>query len=169
MNSLVLDAVAAMIGAGVSTAEIDDTVVKTTRALGGVPACLGFHGFPRAVCTSVNEVVCHGIPSKKVILREGDIVNVDCTTAYCGFVGDASRMFIIGQADAAAQRLVRTTEECLALAIEGLAPLTPLGRIGGRARANPFQDPDAAHDYKIYVRKDDYDRAVAAIQSALRS
>ena len=132
VNSLVLDAVAAMIGEGVSTAEIDDVVMRETKRLGGKPTCLGFQGFPRAVCTSVNEVVCHGIPDERVILRKGDIINVDCTTTYGGYVGDASRMFIIGQADAAARRLVRVTEECLALALSGLGPMMPLGDIGYR-------------------------------------
>lgn len=142
VNSLVLDAVAAMIGEGVSTAEIDEAVVKETRALGGKPTCLGFHGFPRSVCTSVNAVVCHGIPSEKEVLRAGDIVNVDCTTTYRGYVGDASRMFIIGKADEGARRLVRVTEECLARALDSLGPLTPLGDIGYRiachAHANGY-------------------------------
>ena len=142
INSLVLDAVAAMIGEGVSTAKIDEAVVKETSALGGTPTCLGFHGYPRAVCTSVNSVICHGIPSEREILREGDIVNVDCTTTYRGYVGDASRMFIIGKADAGARRLVRVTEECLSLALEGLAPLSPLGDVGYRiarhAHANGY-------------------------------
>ena len=142
MNALVLDAVAAMVEVGISTAEIDDTVVKVTRALGGTPGCLGFQGFPRAVCTSKNNVICHGIPSPDVILSEGDILNVDCTTVYRGFVGDASRMFLLGEVDAGGQRLVRVTEECLARALEGLAPLTPLGDVGYRiashAHANGY-------------------------------
>ena len=144
VNSLVLDAVAAIIAPGISTAEIDAVVVRTTRALGGVPACLGFQGFPRAVCTSPNEVVCHGIPSEKVILREGDILNVDCTTSYGGFIGDASRMFKLGRVDAAGERLVRVTEECLALAEEGLGPTTPLGDIGYRIASHAH-----AHGYTV--------------------
>ena len=140
INSLVLDAVAAMIGAGVSTQEIDDAVVKTTRALGGTPTCLGFHGYPRSVCTSVNQVICHGIPSEREILREGDIINVDCTTTYGGFVGDASRMFTIGKVDEQAARLVRVTQECLTLALNGLGPLTPLGDIGYKIASHAHQN-----------------------------
>ena len=132
INSLVLDAVATMIGEGVSTAEIDDVVVKTTKKLGGTPTCLGFHGFPRAVCTSRNNVICHGIPCDTEVLREGDIINVDCTTTYGGYVGDASRMFMIGRVDEAGRRLLRVTQECLSLALDGLGPLSPLGDIGYR-------------------------------------
>jgi methionyl aminopeptidase len=140
VNSLVLDAVAAMIGEGVSTAEIDDVVVKTTRALGGTPTCLGFHGFPRSVCTSVNQVICHGIPSEKEILREGDIINVDCTTTYGGYVGDASRMFTIGKVDQQVARLVRVTQECLAQALIGLGPLSPLGDIGYKIASHAHEN-----------------------------
>jgi methionyl aminopeptidase len=96
INSLILDAVEREIRVGMSTQDIDDIVMEETKRLGGTPACLGYEGFPKSVCTSVNSVVCHGIPSKKVILREGDIVNVDCTTKYEGYYGDASRMFTFG-------------------------------------------------------------------------
>lgn len=140
VNTLVLDAVAAMIGEGVSTAEIDATVMRETRALGGQPTCLGFQGFPRAVCTSINNVVCHGIPSETDILRAGDIINVDCTTTYGGYVGDASRMFCIGRTDSRAGKLVRVTKECLARALDGLGPLMPLGDVGYRIAAHAHQN-----------------------------
>lgn len=93
INSMVLDSVAEMIGEGVSTQEIDDLVAKRTANLGGICACLGYQGYPKNVCTSIDDVVCHGIPDPKRILQSGDIINVDCTTIVDGFYGDASRMF----------------------------------------------------------------------------
>ena len=130
INSLVLDAVAERIRPGMTTAQIDDIVMERTHQLGGIPTCLGFEGFPRSVCTSVNDQICHGIPSEKVILREGDIVNVDCTTTYNGYVGDASRMFAIGRVAPNAERLIRVTREAVDLAISHLYPYCHLGDIG---------------------------------------
>ena len=143
INSLVLDAVEREIKAGISTQDIDDIVAEETRRLGGRCATLGFEGYPRSVCTSVGSVVCHGIPSKKQILREGDIINVDCTTVYGGYFGDASRMFTIGNVSKAAERLVRVTRECVERAVEIIVPYeTRLGDIGhaisSHARANGF-------------------------------
>lgn len=86
-----------MIGPGVSTQQIDDVVHKVTVKMGGIPAPLNYEGYPKSVCTSINEVVCHGIPSKDVILKEGDIVNVDVSTLYKGYFSDSSRMFCIGE------------------------------------------------------------------------
>ena len=96
LNTAVLDKVAENIKEGMSTAEIDKIVYDYTTNHGGIPACLGYEGFPKSVCTSINEVVCHGIPSEEEILEEGDIINVDCTTIVDGYYADASRMFIIG-------------------------------------------------------------------------
>ena len=97
LNTAVLDKVAENIKEGMSTAEIDKIVYDYTTSHGGIPACLGYEGFPKSVCTSINEVVCHGIPSEEEILEEGDIINVDCTTIVDGYYADASRMFIIGK------------------------------------------------------------------------
>ena len=131
INSLILDAVEAEIRVGMSTQDIDDIVAAETRRLGGRCACLGFEGYPGSVCTSVNNVICHGIPSKKQILREGDIVNVDCTTEYGGYYGDASRMFVLGNAPERAQRLVKVTRECVELAVSAIKPYeSHLGDIG---------------------------------------
>lgn len=131
VNRAVLDAVAREIAVGMSTGEIDDIVMRETRALGGTPACLGYEGFPRAVCTSVNDVVCHGIPSHDQILHEGDIVNVDCTTIYGGYFGDASRMFTFGPISEEASRLVETTKEAVECAVSHLVPYqTHLSDIG---------------------------------------
>lgn len=130
INSLVLDAVEKSIRVGMTTEDINQIVMSETKRLGGIPACLGYEGFPKAVCTSVNNVVCHGIPSKNVILKEGDIVNVDCTTIYSGYFGDASRMFIIGKTDEATERLVKVTKECLDIATKNIKPYDHVGDIG---------------------------------------
>ena len=131
INSLILDRVAAIIAPGISTGDIDDLVAEQTRLLGGRPATLGFQGFPKSVCTSVNDVICHGIPSHSRVLKEGDILNVDCTTVVDGYYGDASRMFRIGEVSEEADRLIRLTESAVERAVASLAPYTStLGDIG---------------------------------------
>ena len=142
INAMVLDKVEENIRIGMTTQDIDDIVHSYTKELGGIPATLGYEGYPKSVCTSVNDQVCHGIPSSKVILREGDIVNVDCTTIYNGYVGDASRMFCLGKISENAEKLVRTTREAVELAVSHLKPYCHLGDIGyyinQHARANGF-------------------------------
>lgn len=142
INSLVLDKVAENIRVGMTTQDIDDIVDSYTRELGGIPAPLNYEGFPKSVCTSVNDQICHGIPSDKVILQDGDIVNVDCTTIVNGFYGDASRMFSFGKLSPNAEKLVRITQECVDLAISHLKPYSHLGDIGyfiwQHARENGF-------------------------------
>ena len=96
LNTAVLDEVAARIHAGMSTAEIDRIVYDFTTAHGGIPAPLDYQGFPKSVCTSINNEVCHGIPDEHIILEEGDIINVDVSTILDGYFSDASRMFMIG-------------------------------------------------------------------------
>lgn len=113
LNTAVLDTVAEKIREGMSTAEIDRIVYDYTTSHGGVPAPLHYEGFPCSCCTSVNDVVCHGIPSEDEILEEGDIVNVDCTTILDGFYADASRMFVIGKTSPERQHLVDVALECL--------------------------------------------------------
>ena len=97
VNTGVLDLVEKEIHAGMSTADIDRLVYDYTTAHGAIPAPLNYEGFPKSVCTSINEVVCHGIPSEDEILQEGDIINVDVSTILDGYYSDASRMFIIGK------------------------------------------------------------------------
>ncbi|MBQ7917658.1 MAG: type I methionyl aminopeptidase [Clostridia bacterium] len=142
INTLILDKVASEIKAGMTTEDINRIVHEETLRLGGRPACLGYEGFPKSVCTSVNSVVCHGIPSKKVVLKEGDIVNVDCTTEVNGFYGDSSRMFEIGEVSAEAHKLVTVTKECLDKAVAEIKPFCHVGDIGGivskHAKANGF-------------------------------
>lgn len=127
INAAVLDHVAAHIRAGMSTAEIDRLVEEKTRACHAVPAPLGYEGFPKSVCTSVNDQVCHGIPSEKDILREGDIVNVDVSTIYRGYFSDSSRMFIIGKTTPERERLVRVAKECMEAGIAQVKPWQFLG------------------------------------------
>ena len=113
LNTAVLDLVAEKIHEGMSTLEIDQLVYNFTTKHGGVPAPLHYEGFPNSCCTSINDVVCHGIPSADDILFEGDIVNVDCTTILNGYYADASRMFVIGKTTLERQRLVDVAWDCL--------------------------------------------------------
>lgn len=142
INTGVLDAVAASIKAGMSTAEIDKIVYEYTCDHGAIPAPLNYEGFPKSVCTSINEVVCHGIPSEFDILEEGDIVNVDVSTIYNGYYSDASRMFVIGEAKPRVQKLVDVAREALRLGVEQAQPYSFLGNIGyviaELARKNKF-------------------------------
>lgn len=130
LNTAVLDHVAAHIHAGMSTAEIDKLVYDFTTEHGGIPAPLNYEGFPKSVCTSVNEVVCHGIPSEDEILEEGDIINVDVSTILDGYYSDASRMFIIGKTTPEKEKLVRVTKECLEIGMQAAKPFGFVGDIG---------------------------------------
>ena len=127
INIAVLDEVASRIREGMSTEEIDRIVCETTKKMGGIPAPLNYEGFPKSVCTSVNDQVCHGIPSKDVILKDGDIVNVDCSTILDGYFSDSSRMFMIGNVSEEKKRLVEVTKECCDLGLEAVKPWTFLG------------------------------------------
>lgn len=125
-----LQAVKESLRPGMCTADIDRLVRRDTARRGGIPSQLGFHGFPAAVCTSVNEVVCHGVPREDVILKDGDIINVDVTTELDGFHGDLSATFLIGDVAPETQRLVETTERALWAAIREVRPGARLGDIG---------------------------------------
>lgn len=130
INTGVLDLIASKIHVGMSTGEIDTLVYDYTVAHGAIPAPLNYEGFPRSVCTSINDEVCHGIPDEKIILQDGDIVNVDVSTIYKGYYSDASRMFLIGKVDEAAKRLVEVTKECLEIGIKAIKPWGHVGDIG---------------------------------------
>lgn len=132
LNTAVLDHVAAHIHPGMSTAEIDKLVYDYTIEHGGIPAPLNYEGFPKSVCTSINNVICHGIPDEYDILEEGDIINVDVSTILDGYYSDASRMFAIGELDENSSRLLRVTEECVEL---GLKAARPWGHLGDIAHA----------------------------------
>lgn len=116
--------------AGLPTSEIDRWVRQHTRTLGGTPSQLGYHGFPAAVCTSRNHVVCHGIPSPGDVLQEGDIVNVDVTTCLDGFHGDTSITFTIGEVSAEARHVVEVAQRCLWAGIDAVHAGARMGDIG---------------------------------------
>ena len=143
LNTAVLDEVANRIREGMSTEEINRIVHDFTIKHGGIPAPLNYEGFPKSCCTSVNEVVCHGIPSEDLILEEGDIINVDCTTILNGYYADASRMFVIGKTTEQKQRLVDVAWECLKVGEKVCAePYVFVGDLGNaiqkHAHANGF-------------------------------
>ena len=131
INTLVLDTVAEEIRVGMSTQEIDDICMQVCKEHNAIPACLNYEGFPKSVCTSINEVVCHGIPKEDDILEEGDIVNVDFTTILDGYYADASRMFIVGgKTTPEKEQLVRVAKECLEIGMEAAKPYSFVGDIG---------------------------------------
>ena len=130
VNSGILDLVGKEIKAGMSTAAIDKLVYDYTVDHGAIPAPLNFEGFPKSVCTSINEVVCHGIPSEKEILKEGDIINVDVSTILDGYYSDASRMFMIGTVSPEKEKLVRVAKECLEIGMKAAKPFGFVGDIG---------------------------------------
>lgn len=130
VNTEILDLVDEFIRPGISTEDINTLVHENTIRRGGIPAPLNFEGYPKSVCTSINEVVCHGIPDPKRILLEGDIVNVDVTTILDGYYADASRMYCIGKVSPEAEKLVRVTKESVDLALKEARAWGHLGDIG---------------------------------------
>jgi methionyl aminopeptidase len=118
---------APMVKPGVSTLELNDVAEEWTQKHGAKSAPLGYMGFPKSICTSVNEVVCHGIPNAKQILRDGDIINIDVTPLVDGFHGDTSKTFFVGEPSPLARKLVEVTEECL---MRGIAAVRPGGKVG---------------------------------------
>ena len=135
INVGVLDYVTERIAPGVTTEEIDQWVHDYTVEHGGIPADLNYEGYPKSVCTSINEVVCHGIPSKDDVLREGDIVNVDCSTILDGYYSDSSRMFCIGEVSEEKKRLVEVTREAMMKGLEQVKPWSLLGNVGAADKA----------------------------------
>lgn len=147
LNTAVLDEVARTIHEGMSTEDINKIVHEYTIAHGGIPAPLNYEGFPKSVCTSINEVVCHGIPDEDEILMEGDIINVDVTTILDGYYADASRMFIIGKTTPERERLVRVAKECMEIGIDAIKPFCHVGDIGAAITKH-------AHDNGFFVVRD---------------
>lgn len=138
----VLEMIAPYVQSGITTNELNDICHRfITETQQAIPAPLNYHGFPKSICTSVNHVVCHGIPNDKK-LKPGDIINIDVTVIKEGFHGDTSQMFYVGEAPAFAQRLVNVTQECLYLGIRMVKPGVHLGDIGAaiqeHAEANRF-------------------------------
>ena len=139
-----LDYVAEHICAGISTEQIDLWVYEQTTHRGGIPAPLNYEGFPKSVCTSVNDQVCHGIPSADVILKDGDIINVDVSTIYKGYYSDSSRMFCIGEVSPEKKRLVEVTKQAIE---EGLKQVRPWGHLGDMGQA--INDYATANGYTV--------------------
>lgn len=125
-----LDRIEPLIAPGITTGAIDAAVHEMTTAQGAISAPYGYHGFPAHCCTSINEVVCHGIPTPERVLREGDIINVDVTPILDGWHGDCSRTFLVGEVHDDARRLVETTFEALWLGIDAIRPGGFVGDIG---------------------------------------
>ena len=142
INVGVLDMVAERIAPGVTTAEVDQWIYDYTVEHGGIQADLNYEGFPKSVCTSINDVVCHGIPSERDVLREGDIVNVDCSTILDGYFSDSSRMFCIGEVSPERKKLVDVTRESIQ---RGLAQVKPWNTLG-----------DMAHAVQTYVEENGF-------------
>ena len=130
VNIAVLDYVGEHIKAGMSTEDINRMVHEKTLQLGGIPAPLNYNGFPKSVCTSINSQVCHGIPSEKDILADGDIINVDVSTIYNGYFSDSSRMYLIGEVSEEKKKLVQVTKECLEVGLQQVKPWGFLGDMG---------------------------------------
>ena len=136
INTARLDYLAKHICEGMPTSEIDHMVYAFTTDHDAIPADFLYEGYPKSVCTSINDVVCHGIPSPHEILKSGDIVNVDVSTIYKGYYSDASRMFMIGEVKPEVRRLVEVARECRDLGIEAAKPWARLGDIGAVLQAH---------------------------------
>jgi methionyl aminopeptidase len=141
----VLEMIGPHVQAGISTGELDNICHKyIVEEQHAIPAPLNYNGFPKSICTSVNQVICHGIPSTDKILKSGDIINIDITVIKDGFHGDTSKMFCVGAVADHARRLIKITQECLYKAIGIVKPGTTLGDIG-----HIIQQHGEAHNYSI--------------------
>ena len=130
INDGALDLMDEMVKPGITTAELDQAVYDYIIGHGAIPGDLNYEGFPNSCCTSINDIVCHGIPSKKVKLQAGDIINVDVTTVLNGYYADASRMYMVGKVSPAAERLVRVTKECMEAGVAAARAWHFVGDIG---------------------------------------
>jgi methionyl aminopeptidase len=143
LAAAILDALVPHVVPGVTTDEIDRIVYDNMLSAGAVPATLGYRGYTKSCCTSINHVVCHGIPADKQ-LRNGDIVNIDVTPILDGWHGDTSRMYLVGDVPLKARRLVDVTYECLMLGIEQARPGNRMGDV-----ASAIQQHAEAHRYSV--------------------
>jgi methionyl aminopeptidase len=139
----ILDSLVPHVVPGVSTQELDEIVFAEMRASGAIPATLGYRGYSKSCCTSVNHVICHGIPGER-ILKDGDIVNIDVTPIVDGWHGDTSRMYLVGDVGIKAKKLVQVTYECMMRGIEAARPGNRLGDI-----AHAIQSHAEAHRYSV--------------------
>lgn len=140
----VLDMIGPHVQAGITTGELDklchDYIVDVQ---GGIPAPLNYHGFPKSICTSINHVICHGIPADKK-LKNGDIINIDVTVIKDGWYGDTSRMYTVGKIPGRTQKLIDVTKECMEIGIRMVKPGVQLGDIGNAIAEH-------AHKYNFSV------------------
>ena len=140
----ILDAITERIAPGITTEQINTWVHEMTLNTGAIPAPLNYRGFPKSVCTSINEVICHGIPSPDRVLQEGDILNIDVTSILDGYYGDSSRMFLIGEVSEEACKLVEVTRDCMELGIAQVRPGNRLGDVG-----HAIQQHAEGHGYSV--------------------
>ena len=138
VNMEILDYIGTVIHEGMKTSEIDKIVREMTADRGGIAAPLHYQGYPYSVCTSVNDQVCHGFPSDKVVLKSGDIINVDCTSILNGYYADSSRMFCIGDVSSEKKKLVQVTKECVELGLKEVKPWGFLGDMGQAVHDHAF-------------------------------
>lgn len=144
INTEALDYVTEFMKDGISTEEINGLIHKRTTELGAIPAPLNYNGFPKSICTSINDQVCHGIPSSKDILKNGDIVNVDVSTVYKDYFSDSSRTFCIGEIGEDKKKLVETAKECVLKGLEMVMPWNFMGDM-----ANAVQKYAYANGYSV--------------------
>ena len=144
VNIECLDVVADKICIGMSTEDINDIINEVCKKYGAIPATLNYQGFPKSVCTSINDAVCHGIPSKDEILADGDIINVDCSTILDGYFSDSSRMFMLGNVSEENKKLVEVVRESC---YKGLEEVKPWGFLGDMGQA--VHDHVTAHGYSV--------------------
>ena len=144
VNIECLDIVADKICAGMSTEDINDIINEVCKKYGAIPAPLNYEGFPKSVCTSINDAVCHGIPSPDEIIQDGDIINVDCSTILDGYFSDSSRMFCIGNVSDEDRKLVEVTKEAMMLGLEQVKPWGFLGDMG-----QAVNDHAKKHGYSV--------------------
>lgn len=144
INIAVLDYIGEHIKEGMTTEDIDRMVYEKTTEMGGIPAPLDYEGYPKSVCVSIDDVVCHGIPCEEEVLMDGDIVNVDCSTIYKGYFSDSSRMYCIGNVTPEKKKLVDTVKECVE---KGLEQVKPWGFLGDMAQA--VNDHAKANGYSV--------------------
>lgn len=130
INIALLDYIGDFVVEGVTTEELDRLIYNKTKELGGIPATLNYKGYQKSSCISVNDIVCHGVPSRGVRLRNGDIVNIDVSTLYKGFYSDSSRMFCIGEVSVEKRKLVTVAKECTELGVQEVKPWGFLGDVG---------------------------------------
>jgi len=135
MAAKTLDFITPHVVEGVSTEELDDLMHAFITRNGAIPAPLNYKGFPKSTCISINNVICHGIPSPDKKLKKGDILNIDVTTIVDGWYGDTSRMYVVGEASIKAKRLVDITYECLMESIALVKPGARLGDIGAKIQS----------------------------------